>query len=328
MLLNASQMKSVVRGAVRLEEKNGMYSFFRFTEEQEQAYASRRAERYYKTFSASGVRIALRTDSKHIGFRYRFGRGSSRRFSWFDIYENGTLISHFGGNGAEPESGCMELILHDGTNTVEIYFPWSRTVEISALELDDGAHLKGVFRKHRLLAFGDSITHGYDARYPSLSYVSRLARLLDADEVNKGIGGEMFFPELLQCAEPFLPDCITVAYGTNDWFFCSRDEVERNCRAFYTRLTALYPHARIYAITPICRLDADTKTAFGAPASAVDALIREMCADLPNVTVINGWHLTPAHPDFFSDSVLHPNDLGFGIYAENLYREIIRSQNT
>ena len=40
------------------------------------------------------------------------------------------------------------------------------------------------------------------------------------------------------------------------------------------------------------------------------------------VTVIDGRTLTPHLPEFYSDKVLHPNALGFGVYAENLIKAI------
>ena len=46
---------------------------------------------------------------------------------------------------------------------------------------------------------------------------ARLADALGAEEVNKAIGGECFFPELAATKEDFQPEYITVAYGTNDW---------------------------------------------------------------------------------------------------------------
>ena len=79
--------------------------------------------------------------------------------------------------------------------------------------LDDGATIEGLYRKYKMISFGDSITHGYDAIYPSLSYASQLAQNLDAEQLNKGIGGDIFFPALLDEKDAFEPDFITVAYG-------------------------------------------------------------------------------------------------------------------
>ena len=41
----------------------------------------------------------------------------------------------------------------------------------------------------RYLAYGTSITHGFDAEGPHLSYVSQTARHLGADVINLGVGG-------------------------------------------------------------------------------------------------------------------------------------------
>ena len=48
-----------------------------------------------------------------------------------------------------------------------------------------------------MLCYGDSISQGYDAVFPSLSYTNQLARHFDAYSVNQCIGGERFVPELL-----------------------------------------------------------------------------------------------------------------------------------
>ncbi len=323
MVLHIEQVRSIVRGAVRVEAQNGEFRFNRFTEAQTEAYRNcGNSDFYNKSFATSSIRLAFRTDSEHFSFSYRLEVGSSRSFGWFDLYLNGLLTQHFGTDGIQMAGGSASIDLGKGVKDVELYLPWSRAAILSNIELDDGATLEPVVRPHTMIAFGDSITQGYDAIYPSLSYVSTLARLLDADVVNKGIGGERFFPALLEQADPIQPDYITVAYGTNDWSTVTVERFLQTCRAFYQRLSELYPDSKIFAITPICRLDSNRVTNFGEPFSMVGAHIRELCADLPNVTLICGEKFTPAFKTFYSDAYLHPNDLGFALYAQNLYREI------
>jgi lysophospholipase L1-like esterase len=235
------------------------------------------------------------------------------------------MTKHFGASGSAVVGGKASVELGAGEKTVELYFPWTYRTVLSNVELKDATLLEGVSRKHTMLTFGDSITQGYDAEYPSLSYASSLARLMDADAVNKGIGGEFFFPALLDEPDPISPDFVTVAYGTNDWSHHEYEDTKMRCRAFYKRLSELYPNARIFAITPIWREGGmRTNTKYGAPVTEVDTMIREVCADLPNVTVINGWTFVPAKPEFYADLRLHPNDLGFGMYAQNLYAAIAK----
>ena len=71
-------------------------------------------------------------------------------------------------------------------------------VVLQEVSLADGSTLTPVRRAKKLLCFGDSITHGYDAVYPSRSYTSRLSQMLGADAHNRAIGGDTFFPELLE----------------------------------------------------------------------------------------------------------------------------------
>ena len=110
----------------------------------------------------------------------------------------------------------QEIALAKGEKTVVIYFPWEACFELANVQIDEGASLTGLYRPRKLLCFGDSITQGVYSNHPSLSYACRLADLLDADLTNKGIGGDMVFPELVCEREANTPDLITVAYGTND----------------------------------------------------------------------------------------------------------------
>ena len=38
---------------------------------------------------------------------------------------------------------------------------------------------------------------------------------------------------------------------------------------------------------------------------------------------VDGLSLVPPIPEFFADTNLHPNDLGFSLYAENLCRQLL-----
>ena len=319
MILNLEQIKRITRGIVRAYEADGWIHLCRFTEEQEQYYTY--SEDFWKkSHATSGVRLAFFTNSQALSFDYETTFGCSRTYGWFELYENGAMVEHFGFGANEPSNGHAALSLSAGEKLVEVYFPWSRCTMIKSLTLDDGATLRPAYRPKSMIAFGDSITQGYDTEYSSQSYVCRLSRMLGADVIDKGIGGDVFCPALLKNPDPVTPDLITVAYGTNDWSRRTPEEYRKACRLFYTRLASLYPDARIFAITPIWRADANrTDTPFGAPAWKTHDLIAACVADLANVTVIRAWNLVPHMKEFFSDAFLHPNDAGFAAYAEGLY---------
>lgn len=323
MKLKLNDIIAITKGVSKVTEENGFFRFFRFTDTQSEAYLKLgRVDFNRKTFASAGVRLAMATDTRKLTFEYRFYSGSSRNVAFFDVYVDGVLKNHFGCEGDEVGGGMADISLPEGTKTVEVYFPWAKRTDIRNVEIDDGATIVPVNRHHKMISFGDSITHGYDALYPSLSYASQISYLLDADALNKGIGGDIFCPDIVE-KEDIEPDFITVAYGSNDWSGQLYESFKVKCREFYKKLSETYPKARIFAISPIWRKDYMKKTKFGFPAYEVDAKIREFCKDLPNVTVINGWNLTPHSKVFYADLSLHPNDLGFCIYARNLYTEIM-----
>ena len=330
MILNFEQIKAVTKGATRVEACDGAYRFFRFTEAQTEVYREQ-AEKdpstkhfYDKSFATAGVRLAFETDSRKLRFGYEIrSGGSSRSFASFDLYQNGHMTDHCEVDQTRVREGIVTFPLREGTKTLELYLPWSAVALLKNVELDDGASFSPVSRKYKMICFGDSITQGYDASFTSLSYACRIARLLDADEINKGIGGEIFNPPLAEEADATVPDLITVAYGTNDWGRRAPDVLLENAKAFYTALSKHYPTARIFALSPICRLSGDrTNTPFGAPCVKIHEVIEQACEGLSNVVPINAWKFTPAVKDFYADQWLHPNDLGFGSYASNLYREL------
>ena len=178
-------------------------------------------------------------------------------------------------------------------------------------------------KKIKYVAYGDSITQGYTSLSPSLTYVNLVGMELDADVYDLGIGGEFFQPMMMDEAYPVQADIVTVAYGTNDWKHCTKEEFDENCTSVLQKLTDFYPDKPIFVITPSWRSDYNVETPFGAPATEIYAQILKNAEHFPNVTVIRGWDLIPHNTDFFGDNRLHPNNLGFDIYAANIYRKII-----
>ena len=150
-------------------------------------------------------------------------------------------VVHSGSADGKPETGHIDADLGNGTKVVEICFPWSRAVTISGFTLDDGAAVVPVRRKYTMISYGDSITHGYDAEHPSLALSSALARMLDADNTNKAIAGDIFFPELLIPEEPITPDIVTAAYGTNNWNIQDKESVCQGLPAILFRPVGKIP---------------------------------------------------------------------------------------
>ncbi len=337
MKLSLEQIESITTGVVRVAEENGTIRFHRFTEEQEVLYGKISAveDRSFnkRCVATAGVRLWFTTNSKMLKMKLEALESTSRQYYSFDVFVDGKPLGYIDNFSSVelPQAYTevelprgkaeKEFSLGDGEKEVCVYFPWSVCPAVEEIAVDDGAYITPVKPAKKLLAFGDSITQGYDALRSSHRYVSLLADKLGAEELNKGIGGEVFFPDLAKTKDEFHPDYVTVAYGTNDFSLREEDDFKVRCRDFYVALSQNYPDSKIFAITPVWRSDYQGKRAFG-PFENVERYIREAVADLENVTVISGFDLVPKDTKYYADLRLHPNDAGFAFYADNLYKEI------
>lgn len=334
MKLNFEQITSVCLGTVRAAETDRGVRLYRFTEEQEELYRQRSEDFYKKSFATAGMKLLFETDSETLFLKVNVSAGgSSRRYFSFDVAVNGEMVGYldnFSGKVLPKDYTQVELPLGEfsrnfalgsGKKRVCIYLPWSVIVELEELSIDDGACITPVKPSKKLIAFGDSITHGYDALRPSNRYAAKLAEALEAEEINKGIGGEVFFPALAKACDTFSPDYITVAYGTNDWSKTEEGDFKERCFAFYEALSRNYPDAKIFAITPIWRKDCQVETAFGSFGKVAED-IRTIVENFENITCICGYDFIPEDENYFGDLRLHPNDRGFEQYAHNLGRQI------
>lgn len=339
MQLDFETIRQITCGAAQIWPEDGGLRFSRFTAQQEQMYALRDPMPVEPGCLAStGVRLAFSTNSPWVYLKADVRRGSSRSFFAFDLCVNGKLVDSLENFGnytylpgkpykAEFPLGVYEkqFALGEGEKTVEVYFPWNACPILQELSLADGATLKPVKRPGKLLVYGDSITQGYDCLHPTAHHIPRLAAHLHADVWNKAVGGEIFFPELADSPEDFEPEDILVAYGTNDLSSTDGDDFDRRCGDFYRNLSKRYPNARIFAITPIWREDYNKAHKFGTFDELVLRL-RKAIAQIPNLTVIDGFDLVPHDPVYFSDLKVHPNDAGYLHYGNNLCRQIDASR--
>lgn len=333
MNLTLNQIEKITTGAERVKENDNLIRFYRFTEEQEELYKRRNADFYKKTFSTAGIRLSFKTDSEKLYLSGSVFSGSSRSYYSVDVFVNKKMAgcidnfneSEMKGNytvKACPEDDfSKEFMLGKGEKEVEVYFPWSVGIGLKNIAIDDNSFIEPVKHSKKLLAFGDSITQGYDALRPSRRYVSLLSEKLGAEEINKAIGGEVFFPGLAESEEAYIPDYIIVAYGTNDWSRLGKDEFDKNCKAFYEALSKKYLSSKIFAITPIWRKDLHEESKVGA-FSYIEEYIKEVTSKLENVTFISGYDFVPENEAFYGDLKLHPNDMGFSKHYENLYNKI------
>ena len=335
MKLNLNQIKDITTGAARIEEIDGKVCFSRFTDEQRFLYKNRDENCYLRSLSSSGIKMSFSTDSENLSLIIDVSPGSSRKYFSVDVFSNDTCIGHIDNFKEEDmpkkyietklplDENSKTFSLGSGIKDITIYLPWSMNTVLKEISVDDGSIVTPKKRSNTLLAFGDSITQGYDALRSSDTYVAKLSRALDADEINKGIGGETFFPELALTKENITPDFITVAYGTNDWSLLDKPTFQKNCIEFFKNLRNTYESAKIFAITPLWRTDVENITNLGA-FSELEETIKMACENL-NISVISGMDLVPHDENFFADLFVHPNKAGFEHFYKNLYQKIVNN---
>ena len=322
MKLDLDHLAQYIQGAEAIVRKDDCIVPHRFTAAEMHAF-DENSDFRRKSYAASCVRLAFTTDAKGFSMAYHVVKGSSRSFYYFDVYVNGVMVQH---SGHESFLECPDNELHvtlDGKpNTVVVYFPCLSEIDIKSFDIEGGHVIAPAIRLRTLFCYGDSITQGYDARYPSLAYANQLGDALYAEVFNKAIGGDVFNPALATATGPHKPDIITVAYGTNDWSHKNTKETFfAQMNGFYANLHKLYPKVPVFAILPIWRRDHDRVTDIGT-FDELRGYLTEAVKPYSNFRLLDGYQYVPHLEEAFSDKYLHPNDFGFEFYAKNLIAEI------
>ena len=330
MKLNFEKIKEITLGAEKVEYIDGEYRFFRFNDREIEFYKS--SPFYTKVYATSDVEMRFETDATALSLKGNAHVAVSYRL-WYtlEVFVNGErigTIQNFDGEMNKEKlfaefslgefSGRFEL--GEGKKSVRIVFPQFAALALTELELVGASYVTPKRPEKKMFFYGDSISQGYDAQYPSNKYTARTALALGVEGYNKAIGGEVFQPELSAVKSELMPDYICVAFGTND---CGTEtEVFlRNSRAFYENLRANYPNAKIFALSPIWRLGYEKKDTVG-DFFDVEKQIKKISETVPGIVFVSGFDFVPHDTKYFYDGHLHPSDEGFGIYAQNLVKAI------
>ncbi len=319
---------SLAKGTEYSKVENGKIFFSRFSK------TERNSLTYGKNISltSAGIRLEFETDSKNLFIKTSIKDTDShgRNFYSFDIYCNGKILGQIKNFNKEPiypykKYNLFErhksFILPDGLKKITIYFPWSVQGAVKEIKTDDNAVLKPVIKKRKLIFFGDSITEGYDSLFPSLSYSSQISDLLNAEGINKGIGGSCFMPELVSNGK-IRADFIIVAYGTNDWKASDFNSFCKRCDEFFKNLSLKFPDTKIFAVSPIWRGDLYIDNKKTEKFFEIPDYIEKTVFQYKNMIFINGFDFIPAKEIYFRDKYLHPNDKGFDLYKKALIKNI------
>lgn len=323
MILTLEDFKTVTFGVENIVEKNGIFSFYRFTEKE-------LGDKQGNFLATAGVQIEFLTDATDLKLKGNIKEASDcRSFYAIDILKDGEHIysiknykeeelnSEYANYKYPFEAFDTTVSLGEGSKKVRIVLPFSAICEFEVVELVGATYIKSINREKRIVAYGDSITQGYDSLNPKDTYVMRMAEYFGANVINKGIGGMQFNPELASCAYDSKPDFITAAFGTNDWYWNELDYIKNKCIAFLEEVIKIYGNVSIFIISPIWRKPPEEARPAGDFLN-VEKMIFEVSENYPTVTAISGWDLVPHSPECFGDGGLHPAANGFECYFENL----------
>ena len=315
MKLTFEQIQQITVGSLCTEaESDGIY-FHRCTKKQLDAWTALSKTLGERSTATTGVRLDFHTDATELTFSVG-GKGK------YELWINGLLREQFvaaqaGDMFTAPICDPLGAPLDEAR--VTLCMPSHSVGILRELALEGGTLLCPHTHKRKILFLGDSITQGWDAKYDSLSYAYRVSFSLDADSVIQGIGGAYFHETTLDSL-PYDPDLILVAYGTNDFgHYKTLDEFHAHVSAFLDRLTALFVGKQIVVLSPIWRGHRDGK-AMGSFSDCRATLIEQIKQH--GLTHVDGLELVPPIPSLFADEYLHPNDLGFSLYAQNLIERL------
>ena len=313
MRLSNNDIKKLTFGAVRCEETDKGLQFFKCTKKQTDAWYAIKEALGERSEKPTGVRIDFHTDSKSFILE---GSGT------FEVLINGIYRSteELGDHGCVTVDICDALgnVLDDARITL-IFHSHSRTF-IKSLALDEGSYVKPHEFDTKILFIGDSITQGWDSGYSFLSYAWRVSDFFNANSVIHAVGGGIFHESIFDSID-FDPDTVIIAFGTNDFgFYQTIDELKANTSAFMSRIAEAYKGKKIFYVSPIWRERREKP--MGSFQECRKALVEE--ADKQGFIHVDGLDLVPPIPEFYADKEIHPNALGFGLYAENLIKEMLK----
>lgn len=325
MKIENSILKKAIFGAVRFEEENGILKMSRFSDRQKKYFIEHldSINKPLKEPASANMSLDFYTDSTTFTFEADCVKASGQAICWFDLYIDGTLKEHFGYTDKETRHVSISTALKSGKKRITLYFPCLFNTQITNVQLDDEALFEPIKKDRKILFFGDSITQGYISEFPSVTYTAIVARELNAECVNQGIGGAVFDETDLDGELPFEPDTVFVAYGTNDW--TKKRDFSVHAVNYLNKLTSIYKDAVIYVILPIWRGNIEERIKTNGITQSFEEMHEELadiCKNYSNVTVIDGMELVPHYLNMFCEDTVHPNELGFVFYGNELLKHI------
>ncbi|MBQ4110242.1 MAG: SGNH/GDSL hydrolase family protein [Clostridia bacterium] len=297
-------------GYADVEEIDGYYVLRRFNKEQMQYYV----EQDYVSNSKYPAGVVLRAKNcDKIQFDVKcfgFSQFNKEKKYVIDVISDNELIISKGFPG-ETQGFSFNF----GNKEVVLNFPYDAEIGIKNIVVVGEENPPC----GTALCFGDSITQGFMTHSHSHSYPSVLARELNLDVHNFGIGGFHFERGILRGIEEYgKPEFISVAYGTNDWNF--EENYEEEIQIIFKTLNEKYPEIPVFVILPLPRkTEKDVKKS--GVLEDVRIRIKEEAEKYKNFNVLRFTDEIEVERDLCEDFI-HPNDEGMKRFAKLVLDEI------
>ncbi len=316
--LSFSEITENMYGMVNTKTMENGICIYRFSDKHLDFYSQWETPKTESRTSA-GMIFDIITDTEYFEMNCECLR-ESKSMCFFDIYVDNVLVCHYGESGIGDVN--ISLKLNSGKKQITVYFPTFYMTKICNIKINKNASIYNVKKGVKALFLGDSITQGYTAEFPSLTYVNRLARELNLEILNQGISGETYNEMHIDEDLDFNSDMIFCAYGTNDWD--SNSDIKTKSEKFFYKLNKVYPKKRIYVLLPIWRKPNDKKE-HNISFEEARQIIKSAALQY-DMIVIDTMNFVPHYEEFFSDKCLHPNELGFELFSKYLYEFLIKGE--
>ncbi len=176
MKLNFGQIQALTKGAEYLSEEADGLCFHRFTPKDD---ASSTPDSPSICLADAGIKLAFRTNSRYLRIKGKtFLVNSIRSFYAIDLVKDGVLVDSIQNTSENELSPFIstneyplgyfekEFALGNGEKSIELHLPHSTGCLLSELSIEDGADISPLPAQKVWLAYGDSITQGYDVLQP------------------------------------------------------------------------------------------------------------------------------------------------------------------
>jgi len=306
MKLNFETIKSLTVGAVRIWEESDGVHFAEMTEKQVKGFYEVSQTLGQRAETTTGIRLDFETNSSFVAF-------TPLTDGKYEVKVDGLLTLDV---VKKDEKYTINLPKDNHEHRVTLHLPSHVIGGLANVEIEDGAIAKRHAFDKKILFIGDSITQGWNSVYDTMSYAYQTSEKLNAESIIQGTGGAMYNVNTFDKVEGFNPDIVIVAYGTNDSNHVNTlEELAKNCRDYLVEVKKAYSTSKIFVITPIYRITNDEIKPYGDVKLAGKQI--QAVAESLGLEVVDGQKMIPHFETFMADNV-HPNALGFSVYANNL----------